>query len=126
MKKMFLITLVAMTALCVSAQMANPVKVQSQLKEISATEAELVFDATIEAGWHMYSTEVVEFGPTPTTLTVEKISGAKLKGALKPKGSPIKKYEEMFAADVFYFEKAASFVQKLTLEGGKYHVEGFL
>ncbi|MBR6892483.1 MAG: thioredoxin family protein [Bacteroidaceae bacterium] len=115
-----------MTALCVSAQMANPVKVQSQLKEISATEAELVFDATIEAGWHMYSTEVVEFGPTPTSLTVEKISGAKLKGALKPKGSPIKKYEEMFAADVFYFEKAASFVQKLTLEGGKYHVEGFL
>lgn len=126
MKKIFLITLVAMMALCVSAQMANPVKVQSQLKEISATEAELVFDATIEAGWHMYSTEVVEFGPTPTTLTVEKISGAKLKGALKPKGSPIKKYEEMFAADVFYFEKAASFVQKLTLEGGKYHVEGFL
>lgn len=126
MKKIFLIILVAMTALCVSAQMANPVKVQSQLKEISATEAELVFDATIEAGWHMYSTEVVEFGPTPTSLTVEKISGAKLKGALKPKGSPIKKYEEMFAADVFYFEKAASFVQKLTLEGGKYHVEGFL
>ena len=126
MKKIFLITLVAMTALCVSAQMANPVKVQSQLKEISATEAELVFDATIEAGWHMYSTEVVEFGPTPTSLTVEKISGAKLKGTLKPKGSPIKKYEEMFAADVFYFEKAASFVQKLTLEGGKYHVEGFL
>lgn len=126
MKKIFLIILVAMPALCVSAQMANPVKVQSQLKEISATEAELVFDATIEAGWHMYSTEVVEFGPTPTTLTVEKISGAKLKGALKPKGSPIKKYEEMFAADVFYFEKAASFVQKLTLEGGKYHVEGFL
>lgn len=126
MKKIFLIILVAMPALCVSAQMANPVKVQSQLKEISATEAELVFDATIEAGWHMYSTEVVEFGPTPTSLTVEKISGTKLKGALKPKGSPIKKYEEMFAADVFYFEKAASFVQKLTLEGGKYHVEGFL
>jgi len=116
----------AMMALCGFAQMANPVKVQSQLKEVSATEAELVFNATIEPGWHMYSTEVVEFGPTPTSLTVEKISGAKLKGGLKPKNAPIKKYEEMFAADVFYFEKAATFVQKLTLEGGKYHVEGFL
>jgi len=115
-----------MMALCGFAQMANPVKVQSQLKEVSATEAELVFNATIEPGWHMYSTEVVEFGPTPTSLTVEKISGAKLKGGLKPKNAPIKKYEEMFAADVFYFEKAATFVQKLTLEGGKYHVEGFL
>ena len=119
-------TVVAMMALCASAQMANPVKVQSQLKEVSATEAELVFNATIEPGWHMYSTEVVEFGPTPTSLNVEKISGAKLKGALKPKNSPVKKYEEMFEADVFYFERAATFVQKLTLEGGKYHVEGYL
>ena len=115
-----------MVALWASAQMANPVKVQSQLKEVSATEAELVFNATIEPGWHMYSTEVVEFGPTPTSLNVEKISGAKLKGALKPKNSPVKKYEEMFEADVFYFERAATFVQKLTLEGGKYHVEGYL
>lgn len=126
MRKIILMTVVAMMALCASAQMANPVKVQSQLKEVSATEAELVFNATIEPGWHMYSTEVVEFGPTPTSLNVEKISGAKLKGALKPKNSPVKKYEEMFEADVFYFERAATFVQKLTLEGGKYHVEGYL
>ena len=110
----------------VFAQMTNPVKVQSQLKEVSATEAELVFNASIEPGWHMYSTEVVEFGPTPTTLEVEKISGAKLNGTLKPKGTPVKKYEEMFAADVYYFEHSATFIQKLTLEGGKYHVEGYL
>ncbi|MBO4564284.1 MAG: thioredoxin family protein [Bacteroidaceae bacterium] len=127
MKKKLLFWLVSLLTVSVaSAQMANPVKVQSQLKEVSATEAEIVFSASIEAGWHMYSTEVVEFGPTPTTLTVEKISGAKLKGKLAPKAAPIKHYEEMFEADVFYFEHTATFVQKLTLEGGKYHVEGFL
>lgn len=127
MKKKLLFWIVSLLAVSVaSAQMANPVKVQTQLKEVSATEAELVFNATIEAGWHMYSTEVVEFGPTPTTLTVEKISGAKLKGKLTPKAAPIMHYEEMFEADVFYFEHAATFVQRLTLEGGQYHVEGFL
>lgn len=119
-------TLFSMMALCMTAQMANPVKVQSQLKEVSATEAELVFNASIESGWHMYSTEVVEFGPTPTSLNVESISGATLKGTLKPKNTPVKKYEEMFGSDVYYFEHTATFVQKLTLEGGKYHVEGFL
>jgi len=108
------------------AQMANPVKVTTQLKEISANEAELVFNATIDAGWHMYSTEVVEFGPTPTTINVEKITGAKLKGVLVPKTAPVKKYEEMFEADVYYFENSASFIQKLSLEGGSYHVEGYL
>ena len=126
MKKIFLMTLFSMMALCMTAQMANPVKVQSQLKEVSATEAELVFNASIESGWHMYSTEVVEFGPTPTSLNVESISGATLKGTLKPKNTPVKKYEEMFGSDVYYFEHTATFVQKLILEGGKYHVEGFL
>lgn len=126
MKKIFLMTLFSMMALCMTAQMANPVKVQSQLKEVSPTEAELVFNASIESGWHMYSTEVVEFGPTPTSLNVESISGATLKGTLKPKNTPVKKYEEMFESDVYYFEHTATFVQKLTLEGGKYHVEGFL
>ncbi len=126
MKKLLFLIVFLLTISVAYAQMANPVKVQSQIKEISATEAELIFNATIEAGWHMYSTEVVEFGPTPTSLTVEKISGAKLKGALTPKNSPIKKFEEMFEADVYYFEHTASFSQKLTLEGGKYHVEGFL
>ena len=126
MKKIFLMTLFSMMALCMTAQMANPVKVQSQLKEVSATEAELAFNASIESGWHMYSTEVVEFGPTPTSLNVESISGATLKGTLKPKNTPVKKYEEMFGSDVYYFEHTATFVQKLTLEGGKYHVEGFL
>ena len=126
MKKLLFLIVSLLTVSVAFAQMANPVKVQCQLKDVSATEAELVFNATIEQGWHMYSTEVVEFGPTPTTLEVEKISGAKLKGKLASKGAPIKKYEEMFEADVFYFEHSATFVQKLTLDGGKYHVEGFL
>ena len=108
------------------AQMPNPVNVKAQLKEISPDEAQLVFDATIGSGWHMYSTNVVEYGPTPTSLTVESISGAKLNGALTPKGTAIKQYEEMFEADVYYFQNSATFIQKLALEGGKYHVEGFL
>ena len=56
------------------AQMPNPVNVKAQLKEISPDEAQLVFDATIGSGWHMYSTNVVEYGPTPTSLSVESIS----------------------------------------------------
>ncbi len=74
----------------------------------------------------MYSTQVVNDGPTPTTLNVEKISGAKLDGALKPASAPIKHYEEMFEADVYYFENAATFTQKVKLLGGKYEIEGYL
>ncbi len=109
-----------------SAQMAHPVKVTTQLKNISDTEVEIVFDATIEPGWHMYSTNVVEDGPIPATLNIEKISGAALDGALKPVGNVVRKYEEMFGTEVFFFENKAQFVQRVKLAGGKYEIEGYL
>ncbi len=118
-----------LTCCCVlvaNAQLINPVKVTTSIKETSPTEAVITFSATIQSGWHMYSTQVVPDGPTPTTLTVEKISGAKLDGSLKPSTTPIKKYEDMFDADVYYFENTATFTQKLKLTGGKYEVEGYL
>lgn len=118
-----------MTAMCfvVSyAQFANPVKVSTSIKETSASEAIITFTASIEAGWHMYSTQVVNDGPTPTTINVEKISGAKLDGPLKTGKAPIKHYESMFDADLYYFENNATFIQKVILTGGKYTIEGYL
>ena len=109
-----------------NAQMMNPVKVTSSFKVTSDTEGVITFVATIQPGWHMYSTQVVEDDPTPTTLTVEKISGAQLDGALKPTTTPIKKFEDMFDADVYYFENTATFTQKVKFLGGKYVVEGYL
>ncbi len=125
LKSVFTLVLFAIVNLA-CAQISSPVQVKAQLKVISDTEAEVLFNAAIQPGWHMYSTNVVEYGPTPTAIKIEKISGAKLKGALTPKGTAIKKYEEMFEADVFYFEKSAAFVQKFFLEGGKYHIEGYM
>jgi len=125
--KRFLTVLMAVMCFTVSfAQFTNPVKVSTTIKEVSATEAVITFTAKIDAGWHMYSTQVVEDGPTPTTLTIEKISGAKLNGALKTAKAPIKHYEDMFEADVFYFENSATFTQSVTLTGGKYLIEGYL
>lgn len=126
MKKFFSLLLTLLCMGVANAQFANPVKVTTSIKETSPTEAVITFQATIGGGWHMYSTQVVPDGPTPCTINVEKISGAKLDGALKPAAAPIKHYEEMFGADVYYFEKSATFTQKLKLTGGKYEIAGYL
>ena len=109
-----------------SAQMPKPVKVTTELKTISDTEAQIIFNAAIDPGWHMYSTNVVPDGPTPATFTAEKLVGCELNGSLQPVGNVIKHYEDMFAADVYYFEGKGQFVQKLKLKGGKYEVEGYM
>ena len=116
----FLFCLLAM------AQMPQPVKMTASIKETSATEAVITFNATIEPGWHMYSTEVVEDGPNPTTLHIDNISGAKLNGPLKAVGNVIKHYDDMFGAEVYYFENRGQFVQKVTLTGGQYLIEGYI
>lgn len=110
----------------VNAQMPKPVTVISSIKEVSPTEAVITFVASIENGWHMYSTQVVPDGPTPTAIHVESISGAELLGALEPVAEPIKHFEEMFDADVYYFENTATYNQKIKLLGGKYEIAGYL
>lgn len=127
MRRFLLLTLTLCCMSMAHAQMwgVKPVTVDVSIKETSASEAVITFVATIKDGWHMYSTEPMD-GPTPTTLHVEKMVGAQLNGALVYAGKPVKQFEPMFNTDVYYFEKTATFRQKLKLLGGKYEVEGYL
>lgn len=108
------------------AQMESPVTVTVETKDISATEAMLIFKATIEKGWHMYSVDEVKYGPTPTTLKIEQIEGATLDGKLAPQGAPVRVYDDMFQAEVSYFEHSAVYIQKLKLQDKHYKVVGYL
>ena len=42
------------------AQILEPVKWKTELKKISGNEAEIVFSATIDKGWHVYSVEMTD------------------------------------------------------------------
>ena len=71
------------------AQMMDPVKISSELKMLKGAEAEIIFSATIDAGWHLYSTDLGNDGPTSAALIVNKLDGAELVGKLKPVGKEV-------------------------------------
>ena len=125
MRKILSICLL-LIAVVAQAQIQEPVKFKSELKTLAAGEAEIVFTATIDKGWHVYSTDLGDGGPISATFNVEKISGATVVGKLQPKGKEIASYDKLFEMNVRYFESTAQFVQKLKLTGGDYKVEGFL
>ncbi|EKU88901.1 protein-disulfide reductase DsbD family protein [Bacteroides oleiciplenus] len=125
MKKILSICLL-LIAVVAQAQIQEPVKFKSELKTLSAGEAEIVFTAAIDKGWHVYSTDLGDGGPISATFNVEKISGATVVGKLQPKGKEIASYDKLFEMNVRYFESTAQFVQKLKLTGGDYQVQGFL
>ena len=108
------------------AQIQDPVKFKSELKTVAADEAEVVFTAAIDKGWHVYSTDLGDGGPISATFNVEKISGAEVAGKLKPVGKEISTFDKLFEMKVRYFENTAQFVQKLKLTGGAYQLEGYL
>ena len=125
MKKILSICLL-LIAVVAQAQIQEPVKFKSELKTLAVGEAEIVFTATIDKGWHVYSTDLGDGGPISATFNVEKISGATVVGKLQPKGKEIASYDKLFEMNVRYFESTAQFVQKLKLTGGDYKIEGFL
>ena len=95
------------------------------VKQTADDEITIFFSGKMSDGWHIYS-QNEKNGPTPTTLTISSIKGAELVGKLTANQKPIKKFEEVFDAEVMYFEKSVLFSQKLKLTGGKYSFEGYL
>ena len=51
-----------------NAQVLEPVTWETSVKKISDTEFDLISTATIDEGWHLYSQNVPEDGPIPTTF----------------------------------------------------------
>lgn len=126
MKKLLFPLFLWLFAVAVQAQIQEPVKFKSELKVSAAGEAEIVFTAAIDDGWHVYSTDLGDGGPVSATVNMEKISGAEVAGKLKPVGKEISAFDQLFEMKVRYFEHTAQFVQKLKLAGGAYQVEGYL
>ena len=124
-----MLCLAALLACCnvAFAQMLEPVNWTQELKMVSENEAELVFNATIEEGWHLYTTDVPADGPMPAALRVDVMEGVELDGELQSVGDVHTEYDAMFEMNVNYFSNAGSFVQRLKIaDPENYRFEGLL
>ena len=125
MKKIYSLLLMLFAALIVNAQIQDPVKVKTELVKLSDTEAEVVIKATIDKGWHLYSTDLGSGGPVSATFNIDEISGAEVEGKLIPKGNEVNKFDKIFEMQVRYFADNAEFVQKIKLTASTYDIEGY-
>ena len=126
MKKILLSILMLCSTIFAMAQMMDPVKISSELKMLKGAEAEIIFSATIDAGWHLYSTDLGNDGPTSAALIVNKLDGAELVGKLKPVGKEVEKFDNMFGMNLRYFEGSGKFVQKIKFTKPNYDIDCYL
>ncbi|TLV00284.1 protein-disulfide reductase DsbD family protein [Dyadobacter luticola] len=74
---------------------------------------DLIFSATIDKDWYMYSSDFdPDLGPMLTTFTFEKNNTFEVSGKLKPQ-NPKTKFEEVWGGNVRYFEGKGVFIQTI-------------
>jgi thiol:disulfide interchange protein DsbD len=119
MKKIILLLLAFFAIANSLAQIKKPVKWTAKTEKISDTEFNLVMNATIEEGWHMYSQFTPDDGPLPIVLTFKNQKGNfELVG--KAKESPYQKhFNTDFGVDEYFFENKATLTQKVKITNSK-------
>jgi len=93
----------------------DPIRWKFEAKKIDSKKYEVVFKATIDAGWHLYSTTLPEGGPIPTSFNFSNPQGFQLVGSIKELDKAKKEHDEIFDMDVTYFDGTATFVQEVEL-----------
>lgn len=96
-----LATLMLLAALPSMAQILEPVKWDFKTKELSEDRIELQFIASLEPKWHLYSQDVPEDGPVPTSFNITESENFELTGSVE-EPEPIEEFDPNFDMVVKY------------------------
>jgi thiol:disulfide interchange protein len=108
-----LLFLTILTAFASMGQLVDPVKWSYRVEQ-KGQEATLIFKATVDKGWHVYSQFIPDGGPIPTSFTFTPDNNYTLVGKVsEPKGEEI--FDSNFDMKLKYFENTAEFKQKIKL-----------
>ena len=126
MKRLFLVLLALTAGMGAWAQQLDPAKWTYTVKETSATEAELVFTAKIDEGWHLYSQYTDPNGPLPIVFEFNKSNDYELVGKVQePK--PHEENDPVFGCVVKSFSDNVVFRQRVKrLSEKEFTVSGIL
>jgi len=106
----------------VNAQMiANPVKWNFSHEKTSETEVELIFKATIDPPWHMYSAYVPDGGPIGTKAYYNESESYSLVDGIVEVTKSKKKFDEGFKMEVGTISNKAELRQKIKLNAPGTH-----
>ena len=126
MKKLAIALTFLLAAFVANAQQLDPVKWTYSVKETSATEAELVFTAKLDAGWHLYSQYTDPNGPLAIVFEFADSKDYQRIGKVQePK--PHEEMDDIFQCVVKSFSGTVVFRQKVKrLSTNDFTVKGVL
>ncbi|WP_299058568.1 thioredoxin family protein [uncultured Polaribacter sp.] len=106
------------------SQIEDPIEWSTSVEKISDTEYLLISEATLQKGWHLYSQNVPEDGPIPTTFTYNNSDNNFIleESTTEEKGVTVD--DPVFEMKIKFFEKSAVFQQKVTITSDTSTING--
>jgi thiol:disulfide interchange protein DsbD len=91
----------------------KPVKWAFSLEKLPEGMLELVFDASIEDSFHLYSVNIPDNGPLPTEIILNSDGLFELQGGVVESIAPKLKFDDVFEMEIGTFEGKAQFRQRI-------------
>ena len=121
------LSILLLSSLNAVAQIAEPAKWDIALKMTDDSHGEIVMSCKIDGGWHVYSNDInPEIGPQPLEVVWDKLEGIELTGTLKADKAPHTQYDDMFEAELSWWESAVKIRQSFKVTSSVYAIEGTL
>ena len=117
MKKIFFLLLGFLAFFNANAQLIAPVKWKTTTEKLNDTEFNLVFEGTIDNGWHVYSQFTPDGGPLPLLLDFKNQKGQYTLIGTTSESKTKRAFNDVFGVDEIYFEKKVVLKQKVKITG---------
>ncbi len=114
MKKLSFSLIFLLSFIFVKAQIVNPTTWTFDSKQ-NGNEAELIFKAEIDQGWHLYDTYLPDGGPIATAIIYADSTKFEFVGEIQKDPEPVIVFDEVFQLNVGYFSDQATLTQKVKL-----------
>jgi thiol:disulfide interchange protein DsbD len=124
LRKLTVILTLLLLAPYAYSQIYNPVSWDFSFEKKGDKKYELIFSAAIEKNSHIYSMDIPEGGPIPTSFRFDTLSGFKLDGNPYEVTKPIELLDEAFGFRIKTFSTKAEFRQKITAVEPSFTVTG--
>jgi thiol:disulfide interchange protein DsbD len=124
MKRILFILSFILFSSYVSGQIYDPATWDFRYIKTGEKQYEIVFTATIEEHSHIYSMEIPDGGPIPTSFRFDSVSGYKLEGEAYEVTEPVEMFDEAFGFKIKTFSDKAEFRQKITAVDASFTVAG--
>ncbi|MBQ0024839.1 MAG: thioredoxin family protein [Bacteroidales bacterium] len=119
MKRFFLLTVSVVLSIMSASGQTNPVSWQVRTEKAAGDTVNVIFEASIQSGWHLYDLGPYKGGPNETVFTFEVSEGASLAGGVEYTSEPIRQNDPVFNMEIGFFENQGGFCQKVVTKDGK-------